>query len=145
MAKQETSEQELKKIYKLANKLRNKLHRADINFICQIHIRSQEPDKLSYAVSMSSPAEGLAPIMFLAQNYADLEVQLKAAVKDIDYDEVERAYHRAQILACENTKKGHEERLAELDKPVEERGTKVVEGTKERPDNGSKEDSTSEV
>lgn len=144
MAKDETATQELRKIYQAMNKFRNNLHRKDLDYTCQISINTATK-KVAYAVSMTAPANGLAPIMFIADNFADLLAQIKAATKNINYDEVEKAYHKAQILACENTIKGHEERLAELELPKEERGKKVVEGTKEKPkkEEASEQDSKS--
>lgn len=133
MAKTETATQELHKIYRAMAKLKNNLLRADLDYTAQISESTSQPGKISYGVTMTPPATGLAPIYFLADNCDDLLKQIKAATKHIDYEEVEKAYHRAQILSCENTKKGHEERLAELEQPEEERGTKVKEPTKERP------------
>lgn len=139
MAKVESATQELKKIERLTQKLKNNLHRADLNFTCQISLRSQAPGVVKYAVSMTAPAEGLAPLMFIGDNYEDLAAQLKSAIKNIDYDLVEKKYHEAQITNAENTIEGHKERLKELELPEEERGRKVVEGTKELPKN-DKED-----
>lgn len=138
MAKQ-TATEELKKIYRQTEKLRNNLHRADLDFTVQISISTAQPGKINYAISMTAPANGLAPIMFIANSADELLTQVKAATKNIDYDAVERAYHKAQITAAENTILGHKERLAELELPEEERGRKVVEGTKELPKN-DKED-----
>lgn len=138
-----TATEELNKIYRAMAKLKNNLHRADLDYTCQVSINTAT-QKITYAVSMTAPAEGLAPIMFLADTAEDLLTKIKTATKHINYDEVEKAYHRAQIVACENTIKGHEERLQELDLPEEERGEKVKEPTKELKENGSKE-SKSEV
>jgi hypothetical protein len=63
---------------------------------------------------MTAPANGLAPVTFIAKTPEELIIKIKAATKHIDYDAVEVAYHEAQIEACKRTILGHEERVSVL-------------------------------
>lgn len=106
-------------------KLRNKLKRVDLNYTIQVSVNSTQPTKLSYAAQMSPPAEGLAPVTFIADSGEELIAKIKEATKHINYGEVEKAYHKAQIEACKRTIEIHEDRLKGID---EEEGA-TEEGT----------------
>lgn len=104
-------------------KLRNKLKRVDLNYTVQVSVNSTQPTKISYAAQMSPPAEGLAPVTFIADTGDELIEKIKEATKHIDYGEVEKAYHQAQIQACERTIEVHKQRLTDIDaeqNPTEE-------------------------
>lgn len=102
---------ELKKIEKFVLKLRNKMKRADIDYTVQLSRNSADPGKIRYAISMTAPANGLAPVVFIADSSDEIIEQLKASAKKIDYAAIEIAYHEAQIEACKRTILGHEERI----------------------------------
>lgn len=115
-----TLESDLRKIDKEAQKLKRSLKRADLDYTVQISMNSAQPNEIHYALSMTAPAQGLAPIMFINKSSEDLITMIKAAQKNFDADAVERAYHEAQIKACENTILGHKERLEDMDKEAAE-------------------------
>lgn len=102
---------ELKKIEKVVLKLRNKMKRADIDYTVQLSRNSADPGKIRYAVSMTAPANGLAPVVFIADTSEELIKQVKESAKNIDYAAIEIAYHEAQIKSCERTIIGHQERI----------------------------------
>ena len=102
---------ELKKIEKVVLKLRNKMKRADIDYTVQLSRNSADPGKIRYAVSMTAPANGLAPVVFIADTSEELIRQVKESAKNIDYAAIEIAYHEAQIKSCERTIIGHQERI----------------------------------
>lgn len=113
---------ELKKIEKALLKLRNKIKRADLDYTVQISINSTDPGTVTYAAQLTSPARGLAPVTFIKSSAEELIADIKAATKELNYDEIEKAYHEAQIEACKRTIEGHEERIkaiAEGDTVVE--------------------------
>jgi hypothetical protein len=122
---------ELQKIEKAFVKLRNKMKRADIDYVVQVSINSADPKVVSYGAQMTAPAIGLAPIRILAQSAEELITKIKAATENIDEKAVEIAYHQAQMLACDRTKLGHQERIDELNaedaEPVEETVTEETE------------------
>ena len=106
---------ELKKIEKAFVKLRNNMRRADIDYTVQVSISSTDPGTVVYAAQMTAPANGLAPVRMLASSAEELITKLKVAAKNIDERAIEIAYHKAQMEACDRTKLGHQERIAELE------------------------------
>lgn len=119
MATSETAK-ELRKIEKHFVKLRNNMRRADIDYTVQVSINSTDPKVVIYAAQLTAPANGLAPIRILARSAEELITKIDVAQKNIDEVAVEIAYHEAQIEACERTKLGHEERIAEIKAQQEE-------------------------
>ena len=130
-----TYEAELRQLEKEARKLRNSLKRNDLEYTVQVSIKSDSPGMINYALSMPSPAAGLAPIMFLTTSIEDLSTIIKAAQKKFDPALVERSYHEAQIEACKNTIKGHEGRLQDMDKEENEDVDELVAETEEPKNN----------
>ena len=116
----------LKSAEKAIVKLRNKLKRVDLNYTVQISINSTDPTRVAYAAQMTPPAEGLAPVTFISyESMEDLVKKIKLATEHIDYTEVEKAYHAAQIEACERTIQGHRDRLEVLESDGEEDGAEA--------------------
>lgn len=109
------TKQELKKIEKKVVKLRNKLGRADLDYLVQVSINSTDPTVVTYAMQITAPANGLAPIAFVTKSAKELIERVELATKEINYEEVEKAYHLAQIKACERTIIGHRERITEIE------------------------------
>lgn len=110
----------LRKVEKVVVKLRNKMNRADLNYTVQVSVNSVDPTKLAYAAQITAPAEGLAPVTFISyESMDDLISKIKTATKGIDYEEIEKAYHAAQIEACQRTIAFHEERVKAIDNPEE--------------------------
>lgn len=111
-----TTDQDLEKIEKVAYKLRNNMRRADIDFTIQASRNTTDPGITRWALSMTAPANNLAPIVFIALTPEDLIKQIKGSIKNLDHAAVEKAYHQAQIDACERTIAGHKERIETIDK-----------------------------
>lgn len=107
---------QLEKIEKVAYKLRNNMKRADIDFTVQVSRNTADPGTTRWALSMTAPANGLSPIVFIAYSPEELIEQIKSATKNIDYKAVEIAYHNAQIDACNRTIQGHQERIELINK-----------------------------
>lgn len=118
-----TAKEELQKAERAINKLRNKIKRADLDYTVQISISSVDPTKVRYAAQMTPPAQGLAPVTFIKDSAEELIEAIKAATKHIDYEQVEIAYHKAQMEACDRTKQGHQDRINEILKPKKEQAT----------------------
>jgi hypothetical protein len=122
--------QELRKVEKAMVKLRNKAKRADLNYTVQVSINSTDPTKMAYAAQMTAPAEGLAPVTFISyESFDDLLSKIKTATKGIDFEEIEKAYHAAQIEACERTIAFHKDRVARIDNPEAEDGEAEAQPT----------------
>lgn len=131
-----SAKSDLQKIEKAVVKLRNKLKRPDINYTVQISVNSVDPSKVSWAAQLTPPADSLAPITFIDYTSADsLVEQVKATTKNIDLDKVEIAYHKAQIEACDRTKKAHEERIEAIENPEPEAEEATVEEVQEEETN----------
>lgn len=111
---------DLRNIEKAMVKLRNKMKRIDLDYTVQTSVSSVDPTIVRYAAQLTAPANGLQPLTFIADSADELIEKIKRTVKKIDHKAVEKAYHAAQIEACNRTIKFHEERLADLDKPDEE-------------------------
>lgn len=114
MATSETVK-ELRKIERHFVKLRNNMRRADIDYTVQVSINSTDPTVVVYAAQLTAPANGLAPVRMLAKSADELIKKIDVARENIDEKAIEVAYHEAQIQACERTKLGHQERIAEIE------------------------------
>lgn len=119
MSKNELNEK-LKKIEAVTVKLINKLPRHDVDYTVQVSINSTRPRHIDWAVQITPPAEGLAPITFIKDTAEELIETIKLSTKTINYKEVEKAWHNAQILSCNRTIKYHEERILDLEKEEED-------------------------
>lgn len=108
-------DKELKKARMLVNKIVKNLGRADIDWTIQVSISSVHPEKLAYCAQIEAPANGLAPITWVKDSWAELEEALKKAEKDLDPEAVEKAYLASEIKRAEEKKKFFEEKLMELE------------------------------
>jgi len=122
---------ELQKAEKAMVKLRNKVKRADLDYTVQVSINSTEPTVVHYAAQMTAPANGLAPITFVCNTLDELVAKIKEAQDELNYDNIEKAYHQAQIEACHRTIQGHEDRIKELDNPQEDVAQPLAETAQE--------------
>lgn len=111
---------QLRKAERATVRLRNKQSRADLDYTVQVSISSVDPTVVRWAMQMTPPAEGLAPITVIALTPEDLIEKIKSYTKHIDLEDIEKAYHKAQIEACKRTITGHEERIKELENPKSE-------------------------
>jgi hypothetical protein len=121
---------DLRNIEKKLVKLRKNFKRIDLDYTVQVSISSTNPRKVVYACQMTPPADGLAPITFIADTAEQLMQILDEAIKKFDDKKVEISYHEAQIVASKNNIVRHEEIIAELKGEGEKDGkaTEVVGG-----------------
>lgn len=109
-------DKELKKARILVNKIIKNLKRSDLDYTIQMSISSVHPDKISYCAQIEAPANGLAPITFVKDSWAELEKALVKAEKELDSEAVEKAYYASEIKRAEEKRKFFEEKLMELEK-----------------------------
>ncbi len=126
------TDKQLRNIEKYVVKLKKKLNRTDLDYTVQTSINSTDPKQTNWAVQITPPAIGLAPITYIAKSPDELVAQLKVSIENIDYTAVEIAWHNAQIEACNRTIEFHTERIQRLesgeeDETSEETTTEVVE------------------
>lgn len=119
---------DLQKIERAMNKLRNKLKRADLDYTVQFSIDSTNPTKVVYAAQMTALAQGLRPATFISHVGVDnLIEQIKGFTKELNWEKLEIAYHQGQIHAATNTIKSHEEAIEEIKNPKEKTEEEVKE------------------
>lgn len=141
MTKKEDKELEatLRKVERIVAKTKRKLGRHDLEYTVQASINSTRPKAVAYAAQLTPPSQNLAPITFISHTGTeDLIKQVKAFLEDVDQDKVEIAYHEAQIVACKNTIKAHEESIEKIKGKDAEEGEVTNESgeTKEDDDTG---------
>lgn len=100
----------------LINKIIKKIGRADIDWTIQVSTSSIHPERLVYCAQIESPANGLAPLTWVKNNWKELVEALEQAEKDLDQETVEKAYYASEIKRAEEKKKFFEEKLMELEK-----------------------------
>lgn len=134
MSKKMNTVEELRLIESSIARLRRKFNRMDLDYTVQISVNSTRPKTVSYVAQITPPAEGLAPVTFISHESADeLLTMIKAAIKNIDQDKFEIAYHEAQIVACKQTIQSHEERIEYIKNPPKEEENSTEENeTKEQ-------------
>lgn len=107
--------QSLKKIEVATVKLIKKLpKRPDVDYTVQVSINSTRPKHVDWAVQITPPAQGLAPITLIGSTPESLIERLKEYEGAIDYDLVETAWHNAQIKSAERTIEFHKERIERI-------------------------------
>lgn len=117
MAKKDDKELELalRKVEKLLVKTKKKIGRFDLDYTVQASINSTKPKAVAYAAQLTPPSPNLAPITFISHTGTeDLMKQVSAFLEDVDQDKVEIAYHEAQIVACNNTIKAHQDMIEKV-------------------------------
>lgn len=124
----ETTTTHLRKAEKLMLKFKKQLKRADLDYTVQASISSVDPSNIRFAAQIAPPAAGLEPVTFIAATGDELIEKIQNAIKNIDYTEVEKAFHAAQIEACQRTINFHNERIAELSLPPVTEETASEEG-----------------
>jgi hypothetical protein len=112
---------QLRKIYKILEKIAKKLGREDAIFSAQKGVSSDKGDNfLIYAAMINAPRAGLEPITFADVTGAGLIEKLQKFLDEkIDVDQVEIAYHEAQILANERSVEFHKEKIEAIKNPPE--------------------------
>ena len=72
-------EKELKSARTLVNKIVKNFKRSDLDWTVQISINSTRPDRVNWCAQIEAPANGLQPITWIKESYAELEEALKTA------------------------------------------------------------------
>lgn len=106
----------MKKARNLVNKIVKKFNRNDLDWTVQVSINSTRPERVNYCAQIEAPANGLQPLTWVKESFAELEEALKIAEKGLDQDAVDRAWHEAEIQRAESLIKYHKDAIAELDK-----------------------------
>lgn len=105
------------KAEKLAIKIKKQLKRYDLDYTIQVSVNSTRPNKISYALQITPPAEGLGPVTFVTHDDAkEFLEKIEAQTRKIDIEFVEIAYHEAQIKSSEHNIELHKNRIEELKK-----------------------------
>lgn len=112
----------LRKAHKLLRKIVKKMNRPDLHFSAQIGIdASKDGNFNTYAAMIAAPREGLAPITFAAFTPEDFLQKLKDFYEGkISEEQVEVAYHNAQIVSNERSIEHHREQIDKIQNPVQE-------------------------
>lgn len=139
------TKEDLQKIEKAMVKLRNKAKRSDLDYTVQISISSADPQVVRYAAQMTPPAEGLAPVTFIEHDTESLVNKIKLATKGINYEEIEKAYHSAQIDAAKRTIAHHEDRVYRIENPEEEETVEQLTEVEGEPSGEAEVSAESEV
>lgn len=106
-------ESKLKSARNLANKIVKNLGRNDLDWTVQISINSVRPDRVNYCCQIEAPANGLEPLTWVCESWEELETALKTAVKGLDREAVDKAWHESEIARAEALIKYHKEALEE--------------------------------
>lgn len=106
-------EEKLKEARKLVNKIAKNLGRNDLDWTVQLSINSTRPERINYCAQIEAPANGLQPITWVYDSWEELLENLKIAVKGLDQDAVEKAWHTSEIERAKALIRYHEEALKE--------------------------------
>lgn len=104
-------EKQLKFARNLVNKIVKNLKRNDLDWTVQVSINSTRPERVNYCCQIEAPANGLEPITWVCETYEELEKSLKQAVKGLDREAVDKAWHESEIARAEALIKYHKEEL----------------------------------
>ena len=117
MPKQNNSVKEsLLELEKLVRKvIRKSLKDNLLDYTCQFTVSSLEPSKVKYATQISSPANGVQPITFIFDSFADLKNSLMEAETEIDGEKVELIFHQSRINTYKNKIESHEARMKAIE------------------------------
>lgn len=122
MLKQSNNEKEmLRELEKLVKKIiRKSLKDNTLDYTCQFSVSSLEPEKVKYAVLISSPAKGVQPITFVFDKFEDLKNALVEAQTSIDKNKVELAFHQDRINSYESKIQQHKARITIIESGEDE-------------------------
>lgn len=100
-----------KKVVKILKNLKN----PGLDYAISFSVDALHPDRVSYTVWIQPPANKLARPEWIATNYDDLVKQLDEYIaKEVSDVDVQIAYHGAQIKACEESIKFHQDEIVAL-------------------------------
>lgn len=111
----------LRELEKLVKKIiRKSLKDNTLDYTCQFSVSSLEPEKVKYAVLISSPAKGVQPITFVFDKFEDLKNALVEAQTSIDKNKVELAFHQDRINSYESKIQQHKARITIIESGEDE-------------------------
>lgn len=102
-----------KEASKIILKIVKNLGRNDLDWTYQESVSSVHPTKITYAVMIESPANGLQPLTWVCDSYNELIDKLKLSEKHLDEEAVMKAWHEAEIARGEKLIAYHKEKLEE--------------------------------
>lgn len=119
MPKANSNEREkLLTLEKLVKKvIRKSLKNNTLDYTVQISVSSLEPAKVKYSAMISSPANGVQPVLLTYDAYEKLEEALKVAETTYNARNVEIAFHENRINTYKSKVAAHEARKAQLEDP----------------------------
>lgn len=98
--------------------IRKSLKNNTLDYTVQFSVSNVDtPGKVKYAAMISSPANGVQPITFMADSFDELEAVLRAGIDGINKKDVELTFHQSRINSYTARIKQHEERMAKLNDP----------------------------
>ena len=106
----------LRKIEVRLFKLIKKLKSGRLDYTVQVSIHSLRPTHVSWAAQVTEPAEGLAPLGFIADSAEQLLEQIEDFEKNNDRNKVEIAYHEAQVGNAKKAIDAHKEAIKQIKK-----------------------------
>lgn len=110
---------DLLKLEKIVKKIiRKKFRDATLDYTVQVSVSSIEPGKVKYAAMITSPSRNVQEIPFVMGSYKELETALNTALKDFQYEDIEKAEVQSRI----NIYKVKAEQLEEYLKEINEKG-----------------------
>lgn len=109
-------EKELKSARTLVNRIVKNFNRNDLDWTVQVSINSTRPERVNWCAQIEAPANGLQPLTWVKESEKELLEALKLAEKGLNQDEVDKAYHEAEIARAEALIKYHKEAIEELAK-----------------------------
>lgn len=113
-----SAKEQLLKLEKLVKKvIRKSLKDNTLDYTVQATMSSLEPGKLKYAAHISSPSTGVQPITLVFDTFSMLEAALEEAIKEINPQKVELAFHESRVNSYKNKIKQHEQRMSVLENP----------------------------
>lgn len=110
----------LKVLQKEVREILKKLKKPGLDYNIQFALDSMRPSSVAYTVWIQPPAERINRLSWIGKDFDDLLKQLKEFREGTDDIDVEIAYHGAQIEACKETIKHHEDEIVKLEESRKE-------------------------
>ena len=107
-------EKKFKELRSKVQKILRNIKNANCDWTLQISLNSTEPNKVKYCCMIHIPTEGIAPITWVCDSFEELEQGLDKAVKELNADMVQIAWHQAELKKVENMKKYHEDSIKQI-------------------------------
>lgn len=107
---------------KYINKIKKNLKNNQVDYTIQISLNSVSPEKIYYSAQIEAPANGLQPLTWIKESKRDLIDALKnTAEGGLNADDVEKAWHMAEITRAKTRIAYHEEAIKEIENHEKDR------------------------